>query len=110
MEEARKLKIAYLSDIRQRLDNTKIILLNMERDDIIEIKQNSFSTSNAVYVFINCEDPTKAQGVLADQVIIDFREPMRSIAKNILRKSCVPERYQVIDDRRICTSDFSFKL
>ena len=110
MEEARKLKIACLSDIGKRLDNTKIILLNMERGDISEIKQNSFSTSNAVYVFINCQDPTKAQGVLADQVIIDFREPMRSIAKNILRMSCVPKKYQVIDDRSICTSDFPFKL
>lgn len=110
MEEARKLKIACLSDIRKRLDNTKRILLDMEKGDISEIKQNSFSTSNAVYVFINCGDPTKAQGALADQVIIDYREPMRSIARNILRMSCVPEGYQIIDDRRIYTSDSPFKL
>lgn len=110
MEEARKLKIACLSDIGRRLENTKRILLNMEKGDISEIKQNSFSTSNAVYVFINCEDPTKAQGALADQVIIDYREPMRSIARNILRMSCVPEEYQVIDDRGIYTSDSPFKL
>lgn len=106
MEKIKKIKIVCLSDIGQRLDNTRRILLNMEGKDIIDIKRNSFSTSNAIYVFINCMDPTKAQGVLADQVIIDFREPMRSITKDMLRMSCVPEEYQIIDDREIGTLDF----
>lgn len=104
-EEIKKIKIVYLSDIAQRLDNTKKILLNMERGDIINMKSNSFSTSNAIYVFINCIVPERVQGVLADQVIIDYREPMRSMAKDMLRMSCVPEEYQIIDDRGIDTSD-----
>ncbi len=67
MEEIKKLKIYCLSDIANRLDNTKRILLHLEKDDI--------------------------------------REPMRSMAVDILRASCVPEQYQIIDDREIGTSD-----
>ncbi len=103
--EERKLKIYCLSDMGKRLDNLKRILLHLEKDDIREIKHNSFSTSNAIYVFVNCRNPAKAKGILADQVIIDLREPMRSIAAEILRTSCVPEQYQIIDDRKIGTSD-----
>lgn len=109
MEEIRKLKIYCLSDIADRLDNTKDILLYMERGNITEINLNSFSTSNAVYVFVNCRKPENVKGILADQVIIDFREPMRSMAKDILRASCVPEQYQIIDDRKIGTSDIRFR-
>ena len=104
MEEVRKIKIVCLSDIGQRLDNTRRILLDMERGDIINANRNSFETSNAVYVFINCIKQERAQWILADQIIIDFREPMLSMAKNILRESCVPKQYQIIDDRRIDTS------
>ena len=105
MEEVRKINIVCLSDIGQRLDNTRRILLDMERGDIINANRNCIETSNAVYLFINCIKPEKAQGFLADQIIIDFREPMLSMAKNILRESCVPKQYQIIDDRRIDTSD-----
>ena len=109
MEEIRKLKIYCLSDIAERLDNTKRILLYLEKDDIREIKRNSFSTSNAVYVFVNCRNPENVKGINADQVIIDFREPMRSMAIDILRESCAPEEYQIIDDRELGTSDGRFR-
>lgn len=106
MEEVRKINIVCLSDIGQRLDNTRRILLDMERGDIINANRNCIETSNAVYLFINCIKRERAQWILADQIIIDFREPMRSMAKSILRESCVPEQYQIIDDRSIGTSDF----
>lgn len=101
MEEIKKLKIFYLSDLGERLDNVKRILLYMEKGDVIDVRRNSFSTSNAVYVFVNCRNPANAKGFLADQVIIDYREPMRTIAVDMLRESCVPEQYQIIDDRTI---------
>lgn len=105
MEEIRKLKLYCISDIAEHLKNTKRILLNMEKEDVTEVKRNSFSTSNTVYMFVNCRNPAKVKGISADQVIIDFREPMRSMAIDILRESCVPEEYQIIDDREIgiCT-------
>ncbi len=105
MEDIRKIKIVYLSDIAQRVENSRRILLFMERGDIIKADRNKIETSNAVYIFVNCIRPERAQGILADQVIIDYREPMHSIAKSILRLSCVPEQYQIIDDRKIGTSD-----
>ena len=40
MEAVRKIKIVCLSDIGQRLANTRKILLNMERGDIVDIKEN----------------------------------------------------------------------
>lgn len=101
MEEIRKLKIYCLGDIAKRLDNTKRILMDMEKEDIVEVKRNSFSTSNAVYVFVHCGNTENVKGICADQVIIDFREPMRSMAMEMLRASCVPEEFQIIDDRRI---------
>ena len=103
MDEARKIKVVYLSDIAKRVENSRRILLNMERKDITRAGRSSFETSNAVYIFVNCVRPERTRGIMADQVIIDFREPMRSISKNILRESCVPEQYQVIDDREIGT-------
>lgn len=106
MEDIRKIKIVYLSDIAKRVENTRRILMNMENGNIVDAKRNSFSTSNAVYVFVNCIRPERVQGIRADQIIIDFREPMRSMAKSILRESCVPEQYQIIDDREIGTGDY----
>ena len=103
MDEVRKIKVVYLSDIAKRVENSRRILLNMEREDITRAGRNSFETSNAVYIFVNCVRPERARGIIADQVIIDFREPMRSISKNILRESCVPEQYKDIDDREIGT-------
>jgi len=105
MEDVRKIRMVYLSDIAQRVENSRRILLNMEREDIIKVDRNGIETSNAIYVFVNCIRPERTQGVLADQAIIDFREPMCSLAKSILRASCVPEQYQIIDDRKIYTSD-----
>lgn len=105
MEEIQKIRICCLTDIERRLDNMRRILLRIEKENIIDVKPNSFSTSNAVYLFVNCYKPERAKGILADQVIIELREPMRSIAKDILRDSCVPEAYQIIDDRKIGASD-----
>lgn len=105
IEEMQKIRICCLTNIGRRLDSMRRILLSIEKEDIIDVKPNSFSTSNAIYIFVNCYKPERAKGILADQVIIDFREPMRSIAKDILRDSCVPEAYQIIDDREIGASD-----
>lgn len=101
MEELRKLKIYCLSDSLKCLNNIKRILISMEKKNVKEVKSNSFSTPNAVYVFVNCMNLEKVKRLCADQVIIDYREPMRSIAIDMLRESCVPEQYQVIDVRKI---------
>ncbi len=110
VEEIKKLTVCCISDIRERLDNTKRILLDLERGNVTSAGPWGFSTTDAVYIFINCSRPEHAKGILADQVIMDYREPMRSIAREILRESCVPEEYQVIDDRKIGTSDKDWNI
>lgn len=101
LEEIRKLKICCLSDNARRLDNMKRILLQLENEKVICTRSNKLLTTDAIYIFINCIRPENAKGMDADQVIIDLREPMRSIANEILRMSCVPEQYQIIDDRKL---------
>ncbi|MDE7476691.1 MAG: hypothetical protein K2M91_01860 [Lachnospiraceae bacterium] len=100
----RKLRICYLSDLPVRLKNSRRIL-RVLAGNIENEFENGFTTNDAEYLFVNCDGSENTTDVLADQVIIDYREPMRTIAENILRESCVPSAYQIIDDRRIGTSD-----
>lgn len=104
-EKVEKLTICCISDIAKRLDNSRRIILEMEKGDVISIRNNQINTSNTIYIFVNCRRAENVKGILADQVIIDMREPMRSMARDILRESCVPEEYQIIDDRKLYTSD-----
>lgn len=101
LEEEKKLTICCLSDSARRLDTMKRVLLELEGGKVICILPNQLLVTDAKYIFINCIRPENAKGMDADQVIIDFREPMRSIANEILRMSCVPEQYQIIDDREL---------
>ncbi len=110
MEDIGKLKICCLSDIAERLDTAKGILMDMEGGKVTGVRPDRLFTTDAVYIFINCRMPEHAKRILADQVIMDYREPMRSIAREILRESCVPEEYQVIDDRSIGASDKIWNL
>lgn len=89
MEDIGKLKICCLSDIAERLDTAKRILMDMEGGKVTGVRPDRLFTTDAVY---------------------NYREPMRSIAREILRESCVLEEYQVIDDRSIGTSDKNWNL
>lgn len=105
-EEIRKLKICYLSDLPVRIKNTRRILTAHLARRIENTYENGFSTEDAEYLFIDCSNLQNVAEISADQVIIDWREPMITIAENILQESCVPIDYQKIDDREIGTSDF----
>lgn len=103
-KEIRKLRICYLSDLPVRLKNSRRIIQALAGSIENEF-ENGFATNDAEYLFVNCNGSENTTDVLADQVIIDYREPMATIAESILRESCVPSAYQIIDDRRIGTSD-----
>lgn len=100
------LKICYLSDNPRRIKNSRQILEEMEAEEVLYGNQRVFRTENVEYRFVNCGSPNDYIGLYADQAIIDFRQPMRDIARIITAKSCVPDEYKIIDDRRIGTSDF----
>lgn len=100
------LKICYLSDNPRRIKNSRQILEKMEEEEILYGNQRMFRTENMEYRFVNCGNPNNYMGLYADQVIIDFRDPMIEIAKIITAASCVPDEYRIIDDRRIGTTDY----
>lgn len=104
-KEHSKIRICYLSDIPVRIENSKRILAMQEAGNITDRTKNGFETKSRQYVFINCNNPEEYEGVHADWVILDFREPMRTIAESMLNDSCMPEGSRRIDDRRIGTSD-----
>lgn len=104
-EEERKISICYLSDIPTRLKNSRRILEAMEACNIVGRSKRGFITENAEYRFIDCRKPEEYMDIYADQVIIDYRDPMREIAKIITANSCVPDSKRIIDDREIGTSD-----
>lgn len=99
------LKICYLSDNPRRLMNSRRILEEMEAESILCRTARVFRTENAEYRFVNCGNRDSYMGLYADQVIIDFRQPMIEIAQIITARSCVPEGYKIIDDRSMGTSD-----
>lgn len=105
----RPLTIVYLSDKPQRIENAKFIIRNMFKSNAICCKKDinsrsfdSIKTATEVYRFIDLSDKLKNydfQNLKADQVIVDYRQPMLDIAKKLLKDSCVPEQFQIIDDR-----------
>lgn len=105
MSEVNKLRICYLSNIPVRLDNSRIILENMENGNIIDRYEKSFITEDAEYRFVDCRYPEEYTGIYADQAIIDYRSPMIEIAERITIRSCVSKKKRIIDDREIRTSD-----
>lgn len=110
MEDQYDLTIVYLSDNPVRIENSKKILMDMGKNNNTIATISGFFTNDAEYIFVDCSNHNNMYDVLgdvikADQVIIDFREPMISIAKKMLKGSCVPEEYQIIDDRKIGTMD-----
>lgn len=99
------LKICYLSDNPRRLINSRRVLEEMETEKVLYSNSRLFRTRNAEYRFVNCENPNSYMGIYADQVIIDYKQSIIGIAKIITAKSCVPEKYKIIDDRNIGVYD-----
>ena len=103
------LKICYISNNPRRIINYRRILEEMEPESVLYRNAELFRTENAEYRFINCGNQERCVGIYADQVIIDYREPMIHLAEMITARSCVPDRYRIIDDRSIGTSNFQTK-
>ncbi len=100
------LKICYLSDNERRIMNSRRILAEMETENILYENKRVFRTENMEYRFVNCGNEDNYMGLYADQVIIDFRNPMIEIARIITAASCVPDEYKIIDDRKMGVTDY----
>lgn len=109
MEWLRKDKytICYLSNNPVRIENSRKILARHYAGllNIVNRTENGFETKERQYVFINCNNPEEYEGMHADLVILDYKEPMITIAESILKGSYLPEGERMVDDKAINTSD-----
>lgn len=69
----------------------------------LDIVNRRLYSNNVIYEWIK---PTQCDGVSADQVILDHSEGNMELAKLMLMNSCVPEYYQIIDDRDVLMGVF----
>lgn len=99
------LKICYLTDIPDRMKNSRMILQNSMAGEIMEVTDRGFVTESAEYIFADCRKPESYLGLKVDQAIIDWRDPMRVIAESITSRSRLPQKERIVDDRSIGTSD-----
>ena len=101
-----RLTIVILATTYQRsIDILDIIIdSECEHSTIKLIKDRGILyTNDAVYT---ATYPDNACGVLADQVIIEDNAINVGIVARVLSRSCVPEEYQIIDDRELLMSKY----
>lgn len=94
-----KFYICYLSDIQTRILNARDYFLKKYKGKIVKMTDSGFETENLIFKFIDCKDDMNYFGLRADKAIIDYRDPMRSIAKIITATSRYPEDARITDDR-----------
>lgn len=100
-----KFCICYLSDIQTRILNAKDYFMGEYKERIVKVTDAGFETENIIFKFVDCKDDINYLGLRADKAIIDFREPMRSIAKIITAASRYPENARITDDRKYGIAD-----
>lgn len=103
--DMKKLRICYLTDIPDRAKNSKKILMDSLAGEVVKTTKRGFVTEDTEYIFADCRHSETYIGLSVDQAILDYREPMRGIAKSITTQSRLPEEERLIDDRKIGTSD-----
>lgn len=94
-----KFCICYLSDIQTRILNAKDYFMGEYQGRIVKVTDGGFETKNLIFKFVDCKDDINYLGLRADKAIIDFRDPMRGIAKIITAASRYPENARITDDR-----------
>lgn len=100
-----KFCVCYLSDIQTRILNARDYFMEEYKGKIIKVTDGGFETENLIFKFVDCKDDINYLGLRADKAIIDFRDPMRGIAKIITAASRYPENARITDDRRYGITD-----
>jgi hypothetical protein len=104
MEQDGRLSIIVLTSDKRRGIRVLESINRLERFNFTTKLVKAFGklyTGDAIYRVISTEMPEKWQGNRADQVIVDMLGENYRIARQMLFSSCVPEEYQIIDDRDI---------
>lgn len=104
-----KLKICYMTDLKDRLENAKEYFTKSYCRDITSITENCFETEDGEFHFVDCGKRENYIGLKVEQAIIDYRHPMIEIAESITDHSILPKDMRIVDDRRYGLSDIRRK-
>lgn len=100
------LKILIIPENMQRGDRILDAICKVETESITKYdkaRKRIITHGGTLYEVIR-PDPRYLMGIRADQVIFDyaFNTTLRDIVEcSILRNSCVPKKFQIIDDRSV---------
>ena len=99
------LEILIIPENMQRGDRILNAICNIETEPIAEYSEERRrirTQGGTVYKIIRPE-ARFLMGHRADQVILDFVfvNTLKDMLDSILRNSCVPKKFQVIDDRKV---------
>lgn len=98
------LRVAIISDNMQRADRVLHSVYEKEIDRSIKLsrRKRQAITENIVYKIFS-PDERKLKGLRADQIILStyLQYRLEDAINSILVESCVPKKYQIIDDRTV---------
>lgn len=102
------LEILIIPENMQRGDRILNAICNVETEPIVEYSKGRKSIRTQVGTVYKVIRPETRylMGHRADQVILDFVfvNTLKNEVNSILRSSCVPQEFQIIDDRIILNS------
>ncbi len=97
------LRILILPEHMQRGERVLDAVYRKETEPIISRTKNMIRTQGGTEYIVVRPEPRDLKGQRADQIILDygFVHSLKREVNAILRNSCVPEDFQVMDDRNV---------
>lgn len=97
------LRILIIPEHMQRGKRVLDAVHRKETEPIISRTKKMITTQGGTEYIVVLPEPKKIKGQRADQIILDyaFVHSLRHEVDSILRNSCVPEAFQVMDDRDV---------
>lgn len=99
------LRILIVPENMQRGDRILDAICTVETEPITEYSRarKTIRTKGGTLYAVSRPEAHFLMGHRADQVILDFAfvNTLKDVVDSILRNSCVPKEFQVIDDRKI---------
>lgn len=101
------LKILIIPENMQRGKRVLDAILKRETEPIVSRRKNLIRTQGGTEYIVILPEVQHLIGQNADQIILDyaFVHSLKREVDAILCRSCVPEAFQIIDDRRVLICD-----
>ena len=97
------LKILIIPEHMQRGERVLDAIYEKETEPVVSKTKNMIRTQGGTEYIVMLPEARYLKEQRADQIILDyaFVQSLRHEVDSILRNSCVPEAFQVIDDRNV---------